>query len=399
MHRRWLWVGVLLAGCATSPPAGAVSEASTEMVSSSAATTSGETNEPTGSSGSGSSSSGGSSGATSGGGAPSGSLLIDGGTVVGLGAADVRVVDGTIAAVGTLTPEAGEKVIDAAGKWVAPGFIDSHVHLLYLPAASEMAANGVAGVVDLAAPTEIFTTSLAPLRAVVAGPMITAISGYPTQSWGSGGYGRECADADAAVAAVKQLHAMGAGVIKLPITEGPQLDDAALTAATTAAHALGLPVVSHALSEDQARRAAAAGVDVLAHTPTEMLSAKTVQAWSGRAVISTLRAFGGSAATLANLKALKAAGATVLYGTDFGNTSTPGVDPGELMLLQAAGLTPAEILAAGTSAPAGRWAGLGGLGAVAVGKDASVMLLAADPLVDPLTLASPTLVVIRGVVQ
>ena len=60
---------------------------------------------------------------------------------------------------------------------------------------------------------------------------------------------------------------------------------------------------------------------------------------------------------------------------------------------------PAEILAAGTSAPAGRWAGLGGLGAVAVGKDASVMLLAADPLVDPLTLASPTLVVIRGVVQ
>jgi len=395
MHGQWLLAGALLTGCATSPPAGAVSEASTEMVSSSVATTSGEMHEPTGSS-SGSSSSGGSS---SGGGAPSGSLLIDGGTVVGLGAADVRVVDGTIVAVGALTPEAGEKVIDAAGRWVAPGFIDSHVHLLYLPAASEMAANGVAGVVDLAAPTEIFTTSLAPLRAVVAGPMITAVSGYPTQSWGSGGYGRECADAAAAVEAVKQLHAMGAGVIKLPITEGPQLDDAALTAATTAAHALGLPVVSHALSEDQARRAAAAGVDVLAHTPTEMLSAKTVQAWSGRAVISTLRAFGGSAATLANLQALKAAGATVLYGTDFGNTSTPGVDPGELMLLQAAGLTPAEILAAGTSAPAGRWAGLGGLGAVAVGKDASVMLLAADPLVDPLTLASPTLVVIRGVVQ
>jgi imidazolonepropionase-like amidohydrolase len=311
----------------------------------------------------------------------------------------VRAVDGTITAVGMLTPLAGEKVIDASGQWVAPAFIDSHVHLLYLPAASEMAANGVAGVVDLAAPTEIFATSLAPLRAVVAGPMITAIAGYPTQSWGAGGYGRECADAAAAVAAVKELHALGAGVIKLPITEAPQLDDAALMAAVAAAHELGLPVVSHALSDEQARRAAAVGVDVLAHTPTEMLSAKTVQAWSGRTVISTLRAFGGSAVTLANLQALKAAGATVLYGTDFGNTSTPGVDLGELMLLQAVGLTPEEIVAAGTSAPAGRWVGLGELGAVAVGKDASVMLLASDPLVDPRVLASPTAVVIRGVQQ
>lgn len=392
MQGRWL-LGWVLTGCATSPPAGTVSEASTEMVSSSGSASSGDASEPT----SGGSSSGG--GTTTGGSGTPGSLLIEGGTVVGLGAADVRVVDGTITAVGELTPIAGEKVIDAAGKWVAPAFIDSHVHLLYLPAASEMAANGVAGVVDLAAPTEIFTTSLAPLRVVAAGPMITAIQGYPTQSWGSGGYGRECADAAAAVEAVKQLHALGAGVIKLPVTTGPQLDDAALTAAVAQAHELGLPVVSHALSDDQARRAAAAGVDVLAHTPTEPLTAKTVQAWSGRAVISTLRAFGGSAATLANLKALKAAGATVLYGTDFGNTSTPGVDGGELMLLQAAGLTPGEILAAGTSGPASRWAGLGSLGAVEVGKDASVMLLAEDPQVDPRTLASPSLVVIRGVVQ
>jgi len=326
-------------------------------------------------------------------------LLIDGGTVVGLGAADVRVVDGTITEVGALTANAGEKVIDAVGKWIAPAFIDSHVHLLYLPAASEMAERGVAGVVDLAAPTEIFMTSLAPLRVVAAGPMITAVAGYPTQSWGSGGYGRECADAAAAVEAVTELHALGAGVIKLPITSGPQLDDAALKAAAAKAHELRLPVVSHALSDEQARRAAAAGVDVLAHTPTEPLAAKTVQAWSERTVISTLRAFGGSAPTLANLKALKVAGATVLYGTDFGNTSTPGVDVGELMLLRAAGVTPEEIMAGGTSGPAKRWAGLGSLGAVEVGKDASVMLLAGDPLVDPLTLANPSLVVIRGVVQ
>ena len=48
-----------------------------------------------------------------------------------------------------------------------------------------------------------------------------------------------------------------------------------------------------------------------------------------------------------------AAGATVLYGTDFGNTSHLGVDPAEIAALQAAGLDGAAILAAGTSAPAG----------------------------------------------
>ena len=42
---------------------------------------------------------------------------------------DVRVVDGRIAAVGTLDPEPTERVIDVDGLVVAPGLIDVHVHL------------------------------------------------------------------------------------------------------------------------------------------------------------------------------------------------------------------------------------------------------------------------------
>ncbi len=384
---RWSVV-LVLGGCATAPPG--------QGGSSEVAAASSEANEPTGSASSGATTSG-ESGAESG--AEASGLLLAGGTVVGLGVADVRVVEGKIAEVGDLTPIAGETVVDVAGSWLAPAFVDSHVHLMYLPRSAEMAAGGVAGVVDLAAPVEIFATSLAPLRSVAAGPMITAVQGYPTQSWGAGGYGRECADAAAAVQAVDELHALGAGVIKLPITGAPQLDDVALKAAADRAHALGLPVVSHALSDDQARRAALAGVDVLAHTPTEALAPATVKAWSGRAVISTLRAFGGSQATLANLKALRDAGATVLYGTDFGNTSAPGIDVGELMLLQQAGLTPQEILAAGTSAAAKQWSGLGALGGIEVGKDASLLVLADDPLQAPTSLAAPSRVYIRGVAQ
>lgn len=61
------------------------------------------------------------------------SLLIRGGLVVdGTGrpgrVADVRVESGRIAAVGRLAPREGERVLEAAGMVVAPGFIDAHSH-------------------------------------------------------------------------------------------------------------------------------------------------------------------------------------------------------------------------------------------------------------------------------
>lgn len=391
---------VLLAGCATQ---------ATTSASEAGATTSGSSGA--GSSTSGSSSKGPTSGAGSSGGETGGAssevasssgepgegLLFADGHVVGLGVADIRVIDGKVSEVGQLQAGAGETVIDLGGRWVAPAFIDSHVHLVYAPAGAEFAARGVAGAVDLAAPVAIFGADMDPLRVLATGPMITAQLGYPTQSWGANGYGIECADAAAAVAAVDQLAALGAAAIKLPVTAAPQLADDALAAAAARAHVLGLPVVSHALSDDQARRAALAGVDMLAHTPTEPLSKATIAAWSGRAVISTLRAFGGSETTISNLKALRAAGATVLYGTDFGNTMTPGIDGSELALLLQAGMTPQEILTAGTSAPAAAWGLDGALGAIAVGLDASFLVLATDPLVDPMVLVSAEAVYLRGV--
>lgn len=392
--RSWFTLVVMLVGCATQASTGA---------SDSSATTSGPGGSSSPSSGGGSSSgeqasSGGEpTSSSSAGGGAEGLLFVDG-HVVGLGVADIRVVAGKISALGELQAETGETVVDLGGRWVAPAFIDSHVHLVYMPAGSAFVARGVAGAVDLAAPTAIFGADMGPLQVLATGPMVTAELGYPTQSWGSGGYGIECADAAAAVAAVDMLAGLGAAAIKLPVTSAPQLPDAALAAATARAHALGLPVVSHALSDDEARRAALAGVDILAHTPTEALSQATIAAWKGRAVISTLRAFGGAETTIANLKALKAAGVTVLYGTDFGNTMTPGIDGNELALLRQAGLTPKEILAAGTSAPAARWAGFNGvLGGVAVGLDASFLVLAADPLIDPAVLASAESVYLRGV--
>jgi imidazolonepropionase-like amidohydrolase len=393
--RPWGLLVVMLGGCATqgttsAGEASATTSGSGASLGSSAPTSGGSSSSSGGETGS-------SSEASSSGGPAEGLLFADG-DVVGLGVTDIRVVDGKIHALGQLQASPGDTVIDLGGRWVAPAFIDSHVHLVYAPAGAEFVARGVAGAVDLAAPVAIFGVDMDPLRVLATGPMVTAQLGYPTQSWGADGYGIECADAAAAVAAVDQLARLGAAAIKLPVTGAPQLTDDALAAAAARAHALGLPVVSHALSDDEARRAALAGADILAHTPTEALGKATIAAWSGRAVISTLRAFGGSATTVNNLKALRAAGVTVLYGTDFGNTMTPGIDGGELALLLQAGLTPQEILTAGTSAPAARWAGFAGaLGAIAVGHDASFLVLATDPLADPTVMASAEAVYLRGV--
>jgi imidazolonepropionase-like amidohydrolase len=120
-----------------------------------------------------------------------------------------------------------------------------------------------------------------------------------------------------------------------------------------------------------------------------------VAAWRGRAVVSTLAAFGGSDAAVDNLRRLHAGGVTVLYGTDLGNSQVAGVDPRELVLLAAAGLSTDEILAALTRRPAAYW-GFADLGTIAVSAPANLVLLAADPLASPATLAAPTRVFLDG---
>jgi len=309
--------------------------------------------------------------------------------LLGLGEVDLRIEDGVVVELGELVGEG----VDLRGKTVVPAFVDSHVHLAYWEVADELAAGGVAAAVDLAAPVGSITAGL-PLEVLWSGPMVTATEGYPTQSWGRNGYGLEVSGEVEARQAVRDLHASGARVIKVPM-QSPRLPDEVLRAVADEAHGLGLLVATHALTDEQAAVAAQVGFDVLAHTPTEALSDDTVKAWSNKAVVSTLAAFGGSSTTVDNLRRLDQAGATVLYGTDLGNTRTPAIDPWELSLMGAAGLDGEAILAAATSAPAELW-GLDDLGTVEVGKEASFLVLSGDPRQDPSLLGEPEAVWIKG---
>ena len=113
----------------------------------------------------------------------------------------LRVEHGRITAVApTLDP--GElPVVDLGGRTIVPAFVDSHVHLTYAPAGPTLADHGIAAAVDLGAPLDRLPPSDGP-KVLVAGPLLTAPGGYPTQSWGRDGYGLEVADAKEGAAAV-----------------------------------------------------------------------------------------------------------------------------------------------------------------------------------------------------
>jgi imidazolonepropionase-like amidohydrolase len=308
----------------------------------------------------------------------------------GGGASEIHVAEGRIAATGS----EGAPAVDAGGAFVVPAFIDSHVHLAYLPDRGGMRRGGVAAAVDLGAPLRALGR-LGDIPTLAAGPLLTAPGGYPLDSWGRGGYGLPVSTAAEATRAVEELRAAGAGLLKLALAPGPRPPEAALRAAVEAARHLGWRVAVHALTDADAALAARLGADVLAHTPVAPLSDDTVGAWSGRAVISTLAAFGASRSAIENLRRLRAAGATVLYGTDYGNTRSPGIDPLEIAALSAAGLDGAALVAAGTSAPRAFWGGFEA-GSLEPGAAASFLLLDADPHAEPAALARPSRVVIDG---
>jgi imidazolonepropionase-like amidohydrolase len=314
-------------------------------------------------------------------------------TLPGGQAVNLMIRAGRFASVGGAA--SGGDAVDLGGSFVVPAFIDCHVHLSYLAVSTTLARSGVAAVVDLGAPLASLGTAPDLLTVIPSGPIVTATAGYPTQSWGRNGYGLEVTSPADAQAAVDRLRSAGSRVIKIALTEAPTLDDATARAIVERAHAHGMRVVAHALDAVNTSRAAELGVDALAHTPVEPLPAAVVRAWAGRAVISTLDAFGAAPTAVENLRALRAAGAIVLYGTDLGNTTTPAIQRRELELLAAAGLDARAILEAATTEPA-RYFGLSELGRIAPGSAASFLVLDSDPLADAQVLSRPAAVYLAG---
>src|SRR5947209_85515 len=180
-------------------------------------------------------------------------------------------------------PAAGDPLLDARGAIVVPAFSDAHVHLALAADGGAQARaildRGVAAVLDLGAPERALAAlpGLAPLQVAFSGPLLTAPRGYPTQSWGADGYGYEVATEREARRAVARVSALGAHLVKVVFdARFPLLGRAVARAAVDEAHRQGLPVAAHALEGEMVREALAAGVDVLAHAPSDALPADVV---------------------------------------------------------------------------------------------------------------------------
>ena len=310
---------------------------------------------------------------------------------------DVAIAGRTPDGVSVALDLAGDRIArvdrqaEATRAWLWPPIVDSHVHLAYWPVADRLAESGIAAAVDLAAPERTLGAS-SPIHVIRSGPMLTRVDGYPLDSWGSAGYGVGCGDVACVTATIDRLAIAGARVVKLALDD-TGLEPALVPIAIEAAHRRKLVVAVHALSNASARLAGTAGADLLAHTPIEPLAPETIEAWRGKAVVSTLAAFGGSDTAVANLRALRSAGVTVLYGTDLGNLREARPSRDEVAMLRKAGLDDAAITDAMTVAPARFWALSYQL---AVGAEATFLVLDRDPRNEAEVLLSPRQVWIRG---
>jgi imidazolonepropionase-like amidohydrolase len=325
----------------------------------------------------------------------------------------VVVIDqaGTVAAAGPLTvvqvsgdlPMYGQQ-----GCWVGPGLVDAHVHLAF-GATDEIVTAGVVAVRDLGAPLDAALGWRAAgdgPAVAVAGPILTAPGGYPTNGWGASGFGVPAATPADARAVVAEFAGFGVDVIKIalePAREQPVPSLETAQAAVAAAHDAGLTVTAHALTADMVDRALVAGVDEFAHMPVELLPPPLVDrlAAAGVTVVSTLHALDGypGSAARRNARALVAAGVPVVYGTDLGNEGTrAGADPLELALLAESGLGVRGAVLAGTQGAAGVAGlhGIPGLGRIEVGMRAYCVVLSGDPLADPQVWRYPVAVAAGG---
>ncbi len=324
--------------------------------------------------------------------------------------------------------------LGCAGGTVAAGFQNSHVHFTAPPfqraAQQDRAAleagmtamltrYGFTTVVDTSSdPRDSFWLRERTARGELRGPRILATGTglYPPDGLpfylaalpaAVRQYLPQPATPEAAQAAVQANLDGGADGTKL-FTGTPQIDRsvklmpvAVARAAADETHRRGKLVMAHPTDVAGMRAALDAGVDVLVHTtlgvmepwPAPLVAqlvehktslVPTLKLWHHELDKSGVPAAAQQrlvAATQAQLKQYADAGGQILFGTDIGYMSD--YDPAdEYRLMAGAGLTPAQILASLTTAPAARWKEEARRGRVAAGQDADLVVLGGDPLAD-----------------
>jgi imidazolonepropionase-like amidohydrolase len=346
--------------------------------------------------------------------------------------------------------EAG--AIDGHGRFLAPGLIDTHVHLVLSSGTDPIAAYratdpedllvlarrnaqaaldaGITTVRDLGAPLAVVApVSKAAPNIIFAGAPVTRPGGH------IGLFGGEVAGPDEARALVARQIKAGARAVKLVASGGGltpgtrpdlcELPAAVARAAMEVARDAGVPVAAHCHASDAIRLALDVGVATIEHAsfldPGGMVAFDRDLAMRLReapaAVVPTAIGALRSAAryrvagapnpadrdAIARLEArrtiageLHGLGVPIVAGTDAGVTDTPFDSlHDELAIYVDVGLSPLDALRTATI-NASIWLGLPERGVVEVGRRADLVILDGDPLRDINALRTPVSVIAGG---
>jgi imidazolonepropionase-like amidohydrolase len=224
--------------------------------------------------------------------------------------------------------------------------------------------------------------------------------------------------ADEARQKTGQLLDDGADVIKIMMESGrtfgrpiPVLSDEEAAAIVETAHARGKRVTAHAMDSSDLVRAIEEGVDDIAHMIWDELSDDIIARMVKQDIywVPTLELYryvsadagnGWDERAIANLARFAAAGGRVALGTDFAGYDADfelGMPMLEIEAMAEAGMSPMDIIVAGTRNGAHVCNLDSEIGTLEVGKRADILVVDGDPLADIQALARTLLVIHDGV--
>jgi len=339
-------------------------------------------------------------------------------------------------------------VIDAQGRYILPGLIDCHVHLVWdgsddpneaimnmddelialqmAKHAKETLELGITTVRDTGSPRNVgFAVREAIRSGLIAGPNLL-ISGPPICMTGGHVYtiGMESDGVDEVRKSVRTLLKKGADVIKVMAsggvyTEGeepasPQMTVEEMAVAVEEAHKRNVKVAAHAEGLTGIMNALKAGVDTIEHGNLADESAWDVFLEQGTYLVPTLMVFkrlaeAGNTGTpeyavakakqlhqahFENFRHAVAKGVKIAAGTDGYSPRLPeAMYFDELIVMHELGMSKLAVLQAAT-VNAAEALGLNAVGSIEIGMKADLLLLSVNPMED-LNFADKIITVIK----